>query len=264
MTEKVKYSPIGIFLGVVFIFIQLLFQYNLFNMIFFLLLILMVTVVFLREVNRVFVWSMVSFSGGLFAFIYGDRLLLELPLSYGNTLIANRLLLLIPIFLMSYVIYKFRENVIPYWKKPNWDLPSGSNSLSVKGYYIVVLVILLLVLLIAVFNDWPAGFGVISSALLFSIINGVLVEVLWRGILFTRMEKLLGYKLAIFFTSLSCSLMFFLLGFTIEISAFYFFISVLLGFLTYKTASLFPGTVLNILFTLVLVFLNVIPLLSTQ
>lgn len=271
MIGSQRNSWMGLYLATLLLIIQLFFQYKLFTFVFVIVLILMIIVAFLSEKNRVFVWTLVSFSSGLFIFIYVDRIILELSFSHTELLLLNRLLLALPILLMCYVIGKFKTKVFAFTFKMEWDnqiiLPFiwwGFKKISVRAFLIIFLTLHLLFLLHYMWKSEPIFLNSLMEALLFSILNGVLVEVLWRGILLTRLVHIIGEKMAILFTSLSCALAYYLFGYSIHFCIVFFIIGLFNGATTCKTKSLIPAIIFNFLFTLILIFMNVIPILSSK
>lgn len=254
MADLGKNKGVGVFLAMLMVLIQLLFQFQLFIYVFVLLIFLMVSVVFFSEESRILVWTIVSFSGGLFAFIYGDRLLLELPLSHPNLLLSNRFLLLFPLILMGYVIYKFKKKPLSLQMRPEW------KTSKVKQLYFIVIGVHLLVLIIMFRHSYSHNLNDLGIALAYSFVNAVLVEALWRGVLLARFKEVIGVKLAIFFASISGALAYYLFGYPFSHCLFLFVVGLFLGTLTQSTKSLTPAIIWNFLLTLIFILSNVIPI----
>jgi uncharacterized protein len=255
----------GVFLAIVLLTIQLSFQLKLINVVFLVLILLMITVGFLPEKYRIFIWLMVSFSGGMFAFIYIDRLLLEFSFSIANLLIFNRILLLFPIILMLYVLFMFKEKMNGSMTLPEWNktfIRLGEKKLTFKVLYTSVSIFLLAPLLLLILGSNGEHTNTLWKAITFALLNGLLVEVLWRGILLSRMKLLIGEKLAVLMTSISCSFAYYLFGYSFELCLSFFLIFVFFGLITVKVRTLFPVISWNVLLTMNLIYLNVIPLLA--
>lgn len=254
-----NYSWMGMFLAALLLIIQLLFQFQLFTFAFIILLILLISVAFLPENNRVFVWTLVSFSVGLFAFIYIGRIILELPFSHVDTFILTRFLLVLPILFMSYVIRKFNQRVLLFSKKIEWNETFVFGG--VKKTFRIVIAVLGLILIYLLWKSRSYLFDNLPKVVLFSLINGVLVELIWRGILLTRLQLLVGSKLAVLVSSISCAIAYYLFGYTFPFCLVFFVLCLFLGTITWKTKSLVPAIILNVLLTLILIFMNVVPLI---
>lgn len=245
--------------------IQILFQFQVFNLTFIIVLALLLCVAFMSEQNRLFIWTIIGFVIGQFVFMYGDRLLIELHLSYPDIFILNRLLLLFPIGFISYVVFKFHKTVISFSLKPFWNLTFiriGNWKLSIKNFFITIMIIHLIFIIPLFVSTFPINPVLFGKIIIFSIINGVLVEVLWRGILLTRMMNLVGEKFAVLCTSLSCSLAYLFFGFSYTLCLIFFIVGIILGAMTIRSKSLSPAIVWNTVFTILLVFADKIPLLT--
>lgn len=261
MIENKRNIWMGLFLATIFLLIQMLFQLQMFTPIFMILILLMISVAFLSETNRVFVWTIVSFSGGLFAFIYADRLLLLLPFSHANLILLNRLLLLFPILIIGYVLYKFKATFSDFRIKMDWGSIKlrGNREISIKRLYIMGLVLLLLVFLFSFIESFPVKWIGLWRAVAFSALNAALVEVLFRGVLLTRFITVIDKIPAVFFTSLSGAIAYYLFGYSFSYSFLFFVIGLLLGLLTIHTKSLLPAITGNFLLSMIFTFMNVIP-----
>jgi uncharacterized protein len=256
---------LGILLTMLLLFIQVLFQFMRLNIILIVLILLLISVAFFEEKYRVFIWCIISFTMGLFALVYIDRVLVEFSLARPELFILNRMLLLIPISIMSYILLKFKEVKVMYIQMPNLEstfkIPFLSQ-VSIKSFIWIVFIIHLVALLYALIAAFPVSSSNLFYAITFSVISGILIELLWRGILLSRIESILGEKPAVFFTSISCSLALLLFGFSLFYSLFFFVMGLILGFVTYKTKSIYPAITLSILLTFTLVLRNIIPVMT--
>lgn len=246
----------GMVLVIGFLLIQLLFQLELFSLAFFILLAAIICVPFMKETNRMFVWSSFGFFIGLFAYIYGERLLLELSFSRGTLLILTRLLLFLPILFMAYVIYHFKRPIISFLNKPQWKehlfIPLiwiRSLQTSVKVLFIITNGLIVIIFLPFMLTDFSIEWSLLWKVFLFSLANGALIEVLWRGILLTQMTKVVGEEPAVIVTSLSAALLYYMFGFSLLLCTGFAVISFLLGGMTIRSKSIIPAIVTHIIFT---------------
>lgn len=250
---------LGFFLTVLLLAIQVLFQLQWLNLLLLILIGLFISVAFYREEHRVFVWCMNSFAIGLFALVYIDRILIELPLSRPELLIVNRLLLMIPIALMSYVLLKFG-----YLKKMNEETTwiGGLKKRNVRSLFWIVLSVNLIMLIFALWGALPVSLSNLSYAIVFSIISGTFMEILWRGILLSRMESIIGAKPSVFFTSISSALAAFMFGFSLFYCLLFLLMGILQGIFTLRAKSLFPAITVSVVMNFTLVLMNIIPIMS--
>lgn len=246
MTASNKISVVGIVLASLLLLLQLLFQYRFITLIFIILLFLLVTIAFLKEENRAFVWTIVAFSGGMFAFVYGDRLILELPLSYSAKLLLNRGLLLIPIVAVFYVMVKFGQKPLFY---PITGKKMGFGRGWINRIYQVFLGLLVVALLFFISEAYPFHMKDLWVALLYSFISAVLMEILWRGVLLLQLKRIVGSTLAVFVTALSSALAYYLFGYSFLFCTIFFLSGILLGAATDKTNRLLPAILSHFLLT---------------
>lgn len=263
-----KHAGVESLLVFLLLFMQLLFQFHLFTLAFVIVLILLVLVAFMNEQNRLFIWTIIGFVVGEFAFIYGDRLLIELSLSHIDVFIFNRVLLLFPIIIISYIVYKFKGKVISDTGKPDWNqftkIPFiwWGKKFTIRTLFLLIPPFVLIFLFFNIGNSLPMSPVLFGKILLFAIVNGLLIEFLWRGLLLTRIRLLIGEKFAVIVTSLSCAMAHYFFGFSLNLSLIIFILGIYLGGLTVHSKSLLPAVVGNILFTIYLIFSDEILLLT--
>lgn len=255
-----KLSVVGVGLSALLIVIQLLFQFQLINLVFIILLILMVSVAFLEEKNRLLVWMMISFSGGLFAFMYIDRILLELSLTHPTRLVLSRFLFLIPIVSVYYVVRKFKDKPLSF---PFKGSRARWNTLGpVKKAFVMLTSLQLMAMFFFLLKAIPLPFDFLFMALLYSSINTFIIEYLWRGLFLYHFKMMIGQWPAIIFTSLSAAIGYYLFGYTIGFCSFFFLVGLLLGRITIRSNSLAPAMLYHFLLTFTYILKNMVPLFS--
>lgn len=254
MAGSHKFSVIGVGLSTLLILCQLLFQFQLINLVFIILLILMVSVAFFREKNRLLVWMIISFSGGLFVFMYLDRISLELTFAHPTRLVLSRFLFLIPILSVYYVIRKFKNKPISF---PFKVARTGWNNgfLLLTGLQVTAL-------LFYVSKAAPLPFDFLFMAILYSSINTFVIEYLWRGLFLYHLKMVIGQLFAIIFTSLSAAIGYYLFGYSIGFCCIFFLIGLLLGRFTIQSNSLAPAMLYHFLLSFTYILKNMVPLFS--
>ncbi|WP_170289772.1 CPBP family intramembrane glutamic endopeptidase [Cytobacillus depressus] len=218
--------------------------------------------------TRVFVWAMIAYSLGYLVLLYGDRLIDKLPLNISSLMILNRGLLLIPIFFMAYVIKKFNRNWSHYVKKPNWQAKisfpfiwKGFHTVSIKLFLLIAFFINFVVFIpfISISNMNLMDPSFLLFIIFFSIVNGILEEILWRGIVLTRFVDLAGEKAAVLFSGI---------GFGLSHLAFGYSWFVCLGFaiggifyagVTIRSGSLLPAIIWHFFFNILMILSGIIP-----
>ncbi|MDZ5472739.1 type II CAAX endopeptidase family protein [Bacillus sp. 31A1R] len=247
-----KNPMIGLFLAFLFTFLQAFFQLKFYSVVFVSLLILMIGNVFLAEKFRLFIWVLGAFFLGEMIYMYTDRFLLALPFSEKINLVMARFFLLIPIGLVTYVIYKFKKTIIPFKDRTKWG--------NIQKRFIFGLLIILSVFLpsLAIRDISITAWLII---LLYSLINGTLLELLWRGILLNQLRNLVSEKMAILFVSIAYGLSYLSFGYSTLVIINYSILGVFLGVLTIQSKSLVPAIILQIVITLCSIITGQIPVL---
>lgn len=197
-------------------------------------------IVFFKEDIRLFAWIMLSFFGGNLIRFYVDKFLEGLELQAFNELIFSQLLLIIPILSVTYVIKAFNREISSFLQK--LSLNSVKKELS-----ILLIAFLMVFIMIVITDDVQNTMKLFLSLLLFTSLHAALQEWIWRGILLTHFIKITNERYGILIISLAFGINSTLLGF----STFFFIIYSLLGsffaFLTIKTKSIFPATIVHII-----------------
>ncbi|MFE8699315.1 CPBP family intramembrane glutamic endopeptidase [Cytobacillus sp. FJAT-54145] len=254
----------GVLLAFLFIVIQFLFQVKLFSYGFIILLLLIIPIPFFKEEKRLFIWTMFAFFVGELFYFYGDRLLLELPYSKATILILSRFLLLIPIILISYVVYKFHQRVFSFWAKPNWGaLIEVPFRATLRTIFIIGLIVVLFTLAPFMINHLiEIQLTVLVRIFIFAIISASLEEVLWRGTLLTRVSKLVGNVPGLVFTSIAYGLSYIKFGISPVACGGIVLIGLIFGAITVKSGSLLPAILWHFVLLTLLLLSGMIPLLT--
>ncbi|MBG9588857.1 CPBP family intramembrane glutamic endopeptidase [Cytobacillus firmus] len=227
----------------------LLFQVKLFAFAFILSFGLIIFLLFLSKQERVFSWTIAGYLTGSLLFLYGDKLLDALPLPYYILLILNRLLLVIPILILVYISIKFNKTAIPFLQKPDWNsliffpfIWSGFHSIKIKHFLMIAIVINFAAFAYSIFsadNSFSRDFLIFLIG--FSIVNGLLEELLWRGIILSRMAELSGEKAAVLFSGLAFGFSHMMLGYSFILCLLFAVGGIFYAGVTAKSQSIFPA-----------------------
>ncbi|CAM3727539.1 CPBP family intramembrane glutamic endopeptidase [Cytobacillus oceanisediminis] len=260
--KEFVYLQLSIFLAVL-----LLFQFKLFIFAFLLTFALILFLVFTSRQERVFSWTIAAYLTGNLLFLYGDRLLDELPFHTYILLILNRVLLIIPILLLIYVSKKFNKSANRYWQKPSWDariyfpfIWRGFHSLSTKGFLIIALIMNSVILAPAILSaDIPFVTDLFVFLIGFSVVNAFMEELLWRGILLTRMADLAGEKAAVIFSGISFGFSHLMLGYSLAVCLLFAIGGVFYGAITVKSGSMIPAILWHAVINVLMILSGFIP-----
>ncbi|WP_231734732.1 CPBP family intramembrane glutamic endopeptidase [Bacillus sp. FJAT-29937] len=257
-----KYGQLFLFVAII-----ILTQYKLFIFSYALLLAMIIYLTIVANQSRVFVWAMAAYTIGYLVLLYGDRLIEELPLTISSIMIINRSLLLFPILFMVYVIKKFQKNWNLYGLKPNWmatiSFPfiwSGFHTVTIRVFLIIAISINLAAFIpflsLAKFNFGDPNF--LLFILLFSIINGTLEEILWRGIVLTRLVDLAGEKTAVIFSGLGFGLSHLAFGYSWWLCLLFALGGIFYAGITIRSGSILPAIIWHILFNVFMILSGMI------
>lgn len=250
-----------------FVVIILLIQYKFFTVAFSLIIGIIMFMVIASKQKRVFLWVMLAYLLSYLFYLYGDRFINELPYRVNTLMILNRFLLLLPILFMVYVLKKFNEEINRYWNKPLWHAKisfpfiwNGFHAVSIKAFLSIAISLNILAFFPFILNTkLNLGFSFYIFLFLFSMINGILEEVLWRGILLTRLVDLAGEKAAAFFSAIAFGFSHLVLGYSwsaclgFAIGGFFY------AGVTLKSGSIIPAIIWHVIFNLLMILSGVIP-----
>ncbi|MCS0790134.1 CPBP family intramembrane glutamic endopeptidase [Cytobacillus pseudoceanisediminis] len=245
----------------------LLFQYKLFAFAFILCFGLIIFLLFTSKQERVFSWIIAGYLTGSLLFLYGDKMLDALSFQHSILMIFNRILLLIPILLLVYISKKFNKTAIPFWRKPDWNsqiffpfIWSGFHSLKIKHFLVVAIMINFASFAYSIFsaeNSVTRDFIIFLIG--FSIINGLMEELLWRGIILSRMSELSGEKTAVLFSGLAFGFSHIMLGYSFISCLLFAFGGVFYAAITVKSRSIFPAVIWHIAMNVFMILSGFIP-----
>ncbi|MEH7124905.1 CPBP family intramembrane glutamic endopeptidase [Bacillus sp. JJ1773] len=250
-----------------FVVIMILTQHKLFIFSYALLLAMIIYLTIVANQSRVFVWVLAAYTIGYLVLLYGDRLIEELPLNISSIMIINRSLLLFPILFMVYVIKKFKKNWNLYGLKPNWmatiSFPfiwSGFHTVTIRVFLLIALCINLAAFIpflsLTKFNFGDPNF--LLFIILFSIINGTLEEILWRGIVLTRLVDLAGEKAAVLFSGLGFGLSHLAFGYSWWLCFLFALGGIFYAGITIRSGSILPAIIWHIIFNVFMILSGII------
>ncbi|WP_075980627.1 CPBP family intramembrane glutamic endopeptidase [Bacillus massilinigeriensis] len=252
----------------IFILVVYLFQVQLFNLMFILILGLLLFVPLLSEDNRLFTWTTIAFLIGQFFYLYGDRLILNLHLTREWEIIGSRMLILFPILLIVLLCIKFKRKVTKYPLTTKWNqaltLPfhfKEGSEISIKRFLVLVNLITIIIFVpIIIQNSHSLSYYGIAIIILFSMINSLFEEYLWRGLLLSRFSSIIGEKSAVLFTSIGFGLMHLSFGYSINACLLFLIEGLFLALLTVKSRGLVPAITWHFLFNVCMILSERIPL----
>ncbi|MDM5156555.1 CPBP family intramembrane metalloprotease [Bacillus sp. DX1.1] len=212
-----------------------------------------------KKTYHQFVWITLLFGTGfslyLFAMSYVSFSSREL------TTIVKRLCLLlvfIPIFIDG-LLRKYPYSL--YWNRPHWNntlsMPfiwSGPHRVKIPVFLIIAISINIITFIPFLFQKGlPYMQHILLFALLFSIVNGMLEECIWRGILLHYFSNQFGEKWAVILTSIGFGLQHYSLGFSWLICIAFILAGVFYGGIVVKSNSIIPAIIWHVALNILMV-----------
>lgn len=255
---------------VIFLSVLLLFQLKLFTFAFLIAFALILYLVCTSQQDRVFAWCIPAYLIGSLLLMYGDRLMDEVPIQPFILTILNRFLLIIPILLLFYVSKKFNITANQYWQKPDWNariyfpfIWRGFHSLSAKQFLLAALLLNFLFMSPNIFSvKIPFQINFFVFLIGFSLVNGIFEELLWRGILLSRMTDLAGERASVIFSGISFGFSHLMLGYSFAACLLFALGGIFYGALTVKTGSILPAVIWHFALNTLMILSGIIPYIN--
>ncbi|MFC0190050.1 lysostaphin resistance A-like protein [Fictibacillus aquaticus] len=172
-------------------------------------------------------------------------------------------LILIPLFAQSFLQ---KSSFILFWKKPLWNekivapfIWFGPHLIRVRWFLLIALTINIVSFVPFIgMRGWDFVQGVLLLAAVFSLVNGVLEELIWRGAILSRFLEQFGEKWAVLLTSLGFGLQHYSLGFSWIVCAAFAAGGFFYGAITIKSKSILPAIIWHVTLNILMVFSGLI------
>lgn len=229
----------------IFLFCFLLFQLKIFIASYLFIFISLIILFFLKEKNRIFVWSMIAFLLAQFIYLYGNRFINNLHLPIYWLPVAKSTLLLFHCLFIYYIFNKFSVARNQYFK---WKTSINSN----KGSIIAG------IMLLTCLSPLLFGFqlNMLFPIISFALINSVIEETLWRGLLLTLFISRIGKKGAIILTSALFGIFYLAYNLSFPLLFSIVLFGIILAMLTIRMKSIVPSFILHFIVNMLIVSSN--------
>lgn len=186
-----------------------------------------------------------TFLGNFFLFQLTNQLLADrFDLSEEQRILCNRSLLIL-IIAGLYILHLFYKQKVSFFQqKPEWNhrivLPFHSTSV----FHFLLLGLIINVVIFAsliIQQEFSYLQSVVVFGLLFSIINSVFEEAIWRGIVLSSLQKRTSLFYAVTVTSIGFGLMHLSIGFSFSASLLFSFAGLAYAFIVWNTKSIYPA-----------------------
>ncbi|MBZ5201974.1 CPBP family intramembrane metalloprotease [Planomicrobium chinense] len=165
---------------------------------------------------------------------------------------------LLPLWLLSFFL---RRPLLNYWRKPAWEetmvfpfIWSGFHRVSIAYFLAIALAVNLAVFIPFIYMNDGAVFAEIwLLAIIFSVTNALLEELIWRGVLLSRFAEGRGEKWAVALTSVGFGLQHFSLGFSWPVCLAFSVGGLFFGGITVRSRSILPAMAWHLVLNLLMV-----------
>lgn len=170
---------------------------------------------------------------------------------------------LLPLWLLSLFL---RRPLLNYWRKPAWKetmvfpfIWSGFHRVSVARFLVIALAVNLAVFIPFFYTNGMSGIAEIwLLAIIFSVTNALLEELIWRGMLLSRFAEGMGEKWAVVLTSVGFGLQHFSLGFPWPACLAFSIGSLFFGGITVRSGSILPAMAWHLVLNLLMVLSGIV------
>ncbi len=197
-----------------------------------------------RFVNALYITFLIGFS--LFQGL--NMWLAETDIQKEWRILLNRLSLSI-IIIGLYITHLFYRQPISFFhRNPDWNarLRLPGHAVPVFPFWLVGLLVN-----VAVYTPFIVMQGteevksLVLFALLFSLINAVFEECIWRGPLFASLIRYVSVPYALIVTSIGFGLLHLAIGIPLALSLLFSFAGLFYGLVVHKTGSIYPAIVFH-------------------
>ncbi|MEH7247326.1 type II CAAX endopeptidase family protein [Neobacillus niacini] len=216
-----------------------------------------VILLFFNKEKRFILSLLLSFLIGFLIFMVSNNFIGTLTISKEMKILLNRLFLIFIIIgmVLNYLIFK--KKVSWYNEKPDWKNPIvlPFHKINIFWFWIIGIVVNGTVyLFFIVQKDVEYLQSLFLFCLLFSLINAVFEEIIWRGIMLSALKEFTSTGYAIFVTSVGFGLLHLAIGFSIPLSLLISVAGVVYAIITLKTKSIYPSFAFHIVINIGMVY----------
>lgn len=210
---------------------------------------------------RMFIATQAVFGAGFLLYLYAITNWVPEVQTTEIHIFLNRLSLIfvvIPLLMLS--LFLHRPFMI-YWRKPAWKetiafpfIWSGFHRVSIARFLAIALAANLAVFVPFLYRSGWSGIGEIwMLAIIFSLTNALLEELVWRGVLLSRVAEGMGEKWAVALTSVGFGLQHFSLGFSWLVCFAFSVGGLFFGGITVRSRSILPAMAWHLVLNLLMV-----------
>lgn len=224
------------------------------------LLVFVVLLDFNKE-NRFIISLLLSFLIGFAVFMIANGFVETMVVPQELKIILNRLFLG---FILTGIVFNhllFKKKLVWYNRKPDWTNPIRLPFHQVNVFWFWLIGIAVNGIVYSFFiarQDLESIQSLLVFCLIFSLINAVFEEVIWRGIMLSALEECVSTSYAVAVTSIGFGLLHLAIGFPIFLSLLIALAGVIYAVITLKTNSIYPSIVFHFVINIGMVYSGLI------
>jgi uncharacterized protein len=210
-----------------------------------------------KKEKRFILSLLLSFLIGFLIFMVSNNFIGTMSFSKEMKILLNRLFLVFIIIGMVLTYLIFKKEVSWYNGKPDWKNPIvlPFHRVNIFWFWLIGIVVNGMVyLFFIVQKDVEYIQSLLLFCLLFSLINAVFEEIIWRGIMLSALKEYTSTGYAIFVTSVGFGLLHLAIGFSIPLSLLISVAGVIYAIITLKTKSIYPSIAFHIVINIGMVY----------
>ncbi|WP_342429560.1 CPBP family intramembrane glutamic endopeptidase [Neobacillus sp. FSL H8-0543] len=261
--KNTKASMIHILIGVLYLLGMIFISYGIRTP-----LVLFIAVIFLvlaiaRKDVRYLILSLFTFLLSFYLYTLLRNLFHQNIDDLALTVLLDRLLLSLIIISLVITAYLCRKHISLNLRKPKWNnliyfpfITHGFHSTKISLFLKLSILgnVAVFIPLIYIFGDWGRMKDLLFFALLFSIVNAFLEELIWRGTLFQVLSKEVSIFYATIITSLAFGLHHIAIGIPFAAAISFSIGGVFFAIVTTRSESTIPAILWHFIINLFMVF----------
>jgi uncharacterized protein len=216
-----------------------------------------VILLLVKKEKRFVTSLLLSFLIGFVLFSLSNEFIGTMSISKELKIIFNRLSLVFIIIGIVFNHFFFKKKVSWYNQKADWKNPIVLPFHKVDIFWFWLIGIVVNIVIYSFFiiqRDIEFTQSLVLFGLFFSLINAVFEEVIWRGMLLSRLKEHTSTWYAIAVTSIGFGLLHLSIGFSLPLSLLISLAGVIYALITLKTNSIYPGIVFHFVINIGMVF----------
>lgn len=216
-----------------------------------------VILLYFHKERRFIISLLLSFLIGFVIFMVSNNFIGTMSISKELKIILNRLFLVFIIIGIIFNYLLFKKKVSWYNRKPDWKNPIVLPFHKVNTFWFWMIGIIvngIVYLFFIAQKDVEYIQSLFLFCLVFSLINAVFEEVIWRGIMLSALRDFISTGYAIIVTSIGFGLLHLAIGFSLPLSLLISFAGVIYAIITLKTNSIYPSIVFHIVINIGMVY----------